>query len=85
MIDAAVVCLLGHAPVTIFGDVAYICDACPLHLFVGDNEKHWGACERYFSGKSKENVFVLDFTKPRGTLDPAYPIVKQLLTKVGIS
>ena len=30
-----------------------------------------------------ENVFVLDFTKPRGGSDPAYPVVKQMLTANG--
>lgn len=49
-----------------------------------DMERHWGAVERYFSGgRVKENIFVLDLTKPRATLDPAYPVVKQLLTKGG--
>lgn len=48
-----------------------------------ENERHWGAVERYFSGKPKENLFVLDFTKPRGTLDLAYPVIKMLLTKAG--
>ena len=52
-------------------------------FYAEDNERHWGAVERHFSGRVKENLFVLDFTKPRGTLDPAYPIVKQLLTKAG--
>jgi hypothetical protein len=36
-----------------------------------------GASENY------ENVFVLDFNKPRGSSDPAYPVVKQMLTKHG--
>ena len=41
--------------------------------------------ERCFSGSQEnhENVFVLDFNKPRGTSDPAYPVVKQMLTKNG--
>lgn len=33
--------------------------------------------------QSYENVFVLDFNKPRGASDPAYPVIKQLLTKHG--
>jgi hypothetical protein len=51
----------------------------------GDNAKHWGAVEKCFSQKSAlpENVFVLDFTKPRGGSDPAYPVVKQMLTASG--
>jgi hypothetical protein len=51
----------------------------------GDNERHWGAVEKCFSQKSAlpENVFVLDFTKPRGSTDPAYPVVKQMLTASG--
>lgn len=32
---------------------------------------------------STENIFVLDFTKPRGSSDPAYPVIKQMLTKNG--
>lgn len=49
-----------------------------------ENEKHWGAVNRYFStSKTTTNVFVLDFTKPRASLDPAYPVVKQMLTKSG--
>jgi len=50
-----------------------------------DNERHWGAVERYFAGGKNvpSNTFVLDFTKPRGTLDPAYPVIKQMLTKSG--
>jgi hypothetical protein len=51
----------------------------------GDNERHWGAVDKCFSQKSKlpDNVFVLDFTKPRGGSDPAYPVVKQMLTASG--
>ena len=51
----------------------------------GDREKHWGAVERCFAGSKElpENVFVLDFTKPKGSADPAYPVVKQMLTKSG--
>jgi hypothetical protein len=50
----------------------------------GDKERsHWGAVEKYFSGKVKENIFVLDFCNPNGQLDPAYPVVKRLLSKSG--
>jgi hypothetical protein len=51
----------------------------------GDNERHWGAVEKCFSQKSAipENCFVLDFTKPRGGKDPAYPVIKQMLTASG--
>lgn len=50
----------------------------------GDNEAHWGEFERFFSGKVRDNLFVIDFTKPRNTaLDPAYPVIKQMLAKGG--
>lgn len=48
-----------------------------------ENEKHWGPISKYFSGSSKDNIFVLDFAKPRNALDPAYPVIKQMLTKSG--
>jgi hypothetical protein len=51
---------------------------------VGDNGRHWGEVERYFSQKMPSNIFVLDFVKPsQGSLDPAYPVVKQMLTAKG--
>jgi len=49
----------------------------------GDNERHWGAVERFFSGKLADNLFVLDFTKPRSALDPAYPVIKRMLAASG--
>lgn len=49
----------------------------------GDNERHWGAFERYFAAKAPDNLFVLDFVKPRAALDSAYPVVKQMLAKSG--
>jgi hypothetical protein len=49
----------------------------------GDNEAHWGAFEKYFSGKAPDNLFVLDFVKPRAALDPAYPVVKHMLARSG--
>lgn len=51
----------------------------------GDNEKHWGAVERHFSGSQPSNIFVLDLVKPprRQALDPAYSVVKHILTKAG--
>lgn len=51
----------------------------------GDSEKHWGAIERHFSQKQPKNVFVLDLAKPprRAALDPAYSVVKLILTKNG--
>lgn len=51
----------------------------------GDRERHWGAVEKCFSDTSldPENVFVLDFNKPKGSTDSAYPVIKQLLTKGG--
>ena len=56
-----------------------------LMIRAGEREKHWEAVEQYLSTSSHnhENVFVLDFNKPRGASDPAYPVVKQLLTKHG--
>ena len=52
----------------------------------GDSQAHWGAVEKYFgSGKAPANLFVLDFVKPAHTaLDPAYPVVKQMLAKSGM-
>ena len=44
-----------------------------------ERERHWGAVERYFSGGKKDNIFVLDFTKPRSALDDAYPVVKHMV------
>jgi hypothetical protein len=53
-------------------------------LVPSEHNRHWGPVEKYFSGgQVKENIFVIDFTKPRATLDPAYPVVKQMLTKAG--
>eukprot|EP00980_Cylindrotheca_fusiformis_P010697 scaffold2400_cov187-Cylindrotheca_fusiformis.AAC.2 len=51
----------------------------------GDRENHWEQVEKTFSDPSlsTQNIFVLDFTKPRGALDTAYPVVKQMLTKHG--
>merc|ERR1712151_272622 len=54
---------------------------------VGDLERHWGEVEKYFAsgGKMPKNIFVLDFSKPprRAALDPAYPVVKMILSKGG--
>jgi hypothetical protein len=51
---------------------------------VGDNGRHWGEVEKYFSQKMPSNIFVLDFVKPlHGSLDPAYPVIKQMLTAKG--
>ena len=52
---------------------------------LGDKERHWGIVESTFSDPSLtcDNIFVLDFTKPRGATDPAYPVVKQMLTSNG--
>jgi hypothetical protein len=56
-----------------------------LSVIPGDKERHWGAVEKVFSNPSNkfENIFVLDFVKPRGAMDPAYPVVKQMLTSNG--
>jgi hypothetical protein len=52
-------------------------------VVAGDYQNHYGAVEKYFSGKVPDNVFVLDFAKPKGALDTAYPMVKQILGKHG--
>jgi len=54
-------------------------------ISAGDMEGHWGEVERCFSDPSldPENVFVLDFNKPRGATDTAYPVIKQMLAKSG--
>ena len=51
----------------------------------GDIEKHWGSVERFFGNKLPPNVFVIDFLKPprRAANDPAYSVVKQILSKGG--
>jgi aubergine len=51
----------------------------------GDREKHWGVVEKCFSDTSLnfENIFVLDFNKPKGSVDGAYAVIKQLLAKGG--
>lgn len=56
-----------------------------IFLFAGDKEEHWGVVERVFSDPSlnPENIFVIDFNKPRGATDSAYPVIKQMLTKSG--
>jgi aubergine len=54
-------------------------------LGAGDREKHWGAVEKCFSDASLqyENVFVVDFHKPKNSQDTAYAVIKQLLAKGG--
>uniref|UniRef100_A0A7S4JYJ5 C2H2-type domain-containing protein n=1 Tax=Odontella aurita TaxID=265563 RepID=A0A7S4JYJ5_9STRA len=56
-------------------------------VVAGDNERHWGAVERYFGSGSQipSNVFVIDLCRPlrRAALDAAYPVIKQLLGKSG--
>lgn len=47
------------------------------------DDSHWGAVEKYFSGKVPANIFVLDFVRPRGALDTAYSVVKTMLGKHG--
>jgi len=51
----------------------------------GDVERHWGSVEKFFGNKLPSNVFVLDFLKPprRAANDPAYSVVKQILSKGG--
>jgi hypothetical protein len=62
-----------------FGDRPY------AYIEAGDNDHHWGPVERHFYQEREENIFVLDFTKPskRHGGDPAYSVVKQLLTDKG--
>ena len=56
-----------------------------VFCFSGDRERHWGEVEKCFSDPTlnPENVFVIDFNKPRGATDSAYPVIKQMLTKNG--
>jgi hypothetical protein len=49
----------------------------------GDDERHWGAVERVLSGELPNNLFVVDFNKPRGGSDKAYSYIKQMLTHNG--
>jgi len=58
----------------------------PMQIIsAGDREDHWGEVGKCFSDPSldPENVFVIDFNKPRGATDSAYPVIKQMLTKNG--
>lgn len=67
-------------------NATYRLDDKPLEMIAaGDREKHWGVVERAFSDPSlnPENIFVIDFNKPPGAADSAYPVIKQLLTKNG--
>ena len=51
----------------------------------GQENNHWKDVQKYFQGQKKiQNIFVLDLTKPRTTLDPAYHVVKCILAKIGI-
>jgi len=51
----------------------------------GDMEKHWGSVEKFMGSKLPPNVFVIDFLKPprRAANDPAYSVVKKILSKGG--
>ncbi|KAL3931387.1 MAG: hypothetical protein SGBAC_011334 [Bacillariaceae sp.] len=53
----------------------------------GAKERHWSAVEQCFmqntSSLSAENVFVIDFCKPGGSTDPAYSVIKHMLTRHG--
>lgn len=44
---------------------------------------HQEAVHRRFSGPLPDNVFVLDFVRPSGKLDSAYPTIKHILGKGG--
>jgi hypothetical protein len=49
----------------------------------GDNEKHWGEYEKFLPSNKRDNLFILDFTKPYKGMDPAYPVIKQMLGRGG--
>jgi len=52
----------------------------------GDMDRHWGSVEKFFGGtKMPANIFVVDFSRPprRAASDPAYSVVKQMLSKHG--
>jgi len=58
----------------------------PMEIIsAGDKEDHWGPVGKFFSDPSldPENIFVIDFNKPRGATDSAYPVIKQMLTQSG--
>lgn len=56
----------------------------PQLVATGDMERHWGAIERFFSQRVPDNLFVLDFAFPaRGSSDPAYGVVKEMLCSRG--
>jgi hypothetical protein len=59
--------------------------AATPHLMIatGENDKHWGEVEKNMSAKTPPNYFILDFVKPRSSLDPAYPVVKHVLSAGG--
>lgn len=65
------------------------------HFRVGDRpydeiefngpEDHWRSISDYFRQKQpQDNIFVLNFTKPRTITDPVYPVVKKILAESGI-
>ena len=47
------------------------------------DDSHIGEVSKYFSSRVADNIFVLDFVKPRGATDSAYPVVKYMLAKSG--
>jgi hypothetical protein len=55
----------------------------PSFIPTGENEHHWGPVEKNVSSMTPPNYFVLDFCKPRSSLDPAYPVVKHVLSAGG--
>lgn len=58
-------------------------DNAPTFVSAGDGARHSGAITRHFAGNLPPNVFVLDFLKPRGKLDPEYSVVKMILANGG--
>eukprot|EP00547_Thalassionema_nitzschioides_P000902 CAMPEP_0194203194 /NCGR_PEP_ID=MMETSP0156-20130528/3038_1 /TAXON_ID=33649 /ORGANISM="Thalassionema nitzschioides, Strain L26-B" /LENGTH=1226 /DNA_ID=CAMNT_0038928897 /DNA_START=245 /DNA_END=3925 /DNA_ORIENTATION=- len=60
----------------------------PVKVIKCDNDldRHWGEVERNFdkSAELPSNVFVVDMTKPRTTVDQAYPVVKKMFASAGI-
>jgi hypothetical protein len=53
----------------------------------GDLQHHWEAIEQYFHSERNlpHNVFLIDFNQPlrRSNTDPAYPVIKEFLSRHG--
>lgn len=56
----------------------------PHHLLsAGDGGQHSRAISDYLGGQDASNIFILDFLKPRGKLDPEYGVIKMILAQSG--